>query len=104
MTGEMFKEDVTREAFPLHFAIADALNGHVEPFDVYQGPYICIGQDMRAGSEPYQIAIQNFGVIRLWLIRTVDGDLIYNEANDKRSTPFPFDDTECAIEAAQSIL
>lgn len=40
MTGEMSKDDVTRDEFPLHFAIADALGGTVEPFDVYQGPYI----------------------------------------------------------------
>lgn len=43
MTGEMCKADVTREDFPLHFAIADALQGTVEPFDVYQGPYIAAG-------------------------------------------------------------
>lgn len=40
MTGEMNKADVTREDYPLHFAIADALGGTVEPFDVYQGPYV----------------------------------------------------------------
>jgi hypothetical protein len=45
MTGEMSKQDVTRDAYPLHFAIARALNGRVEPFDVYRGPYIRIGHD-----------------------------------------------------------
>ena len=43
MTGEMSRNEVTRETFPLYFACVDAL-GHdgatVEPFDVYQGPYI----------------------------------------------------------------
>lgn len=40
MTGEMSRDDVTEEAFPIHFAIAKELGGTVEPFDVYQGPYI----------------------------------------------------------------
>lgn len=43
MTGEMYKSDVTEEEYPLHFAIAKALHGTVEPFDVYQGPYVVIG-------------------------------------------------------------
>ena len=45
MTGEKCKADVTREAFPLHFAVKDALKRRgvsVEPFDVYQGPYIFV--------------------------------------------------------------
>ena len=42
MTGEMHKSEVTREAFPTHFAIADALNGEVRPFDQYQGPYVSV--------------------------------------------------------------
>ena len=45
MTGKMCKADVTREAFPLHFAVKDALKRRgvsVEPFDVYQGPYIFV--------------------------------------------------------------
>ena len=40
MTGEMSRDMVTREEYPLHFSIARALRGTVEPFDVYQGPYI----------------------------------------------------------------
>lgn len=40
MTGEMSREDVTPEEFPLHFAIAKAMRGKVHPFDVYQGPYV----------------------------------------------------------------
>lgn len=48
MTGEMSKANVTREAFPLHFAAADEINrvlglgATVEPFDVYQGPYVLV--------------------------------------------------------------
>lgn len=40
MTGEMSREEVTPEAYPLHFAIADALGGSVHPFDQYQGPFV----------------------------------------------------------------
>ncbi len=40
MTGEMHKSEVTREAYPLHFAIADRLGGECKPFDQYQGPYV----------------------------------------------------------------
>lgn len=40
MTGEMHSSEVTRESYPLHFAIADALGGEVRPFDQYQGPYV----------------------------------------------------------------
>jgi hypothetical protein len=41
MTGEMSREEVTRENFPLYFAAADMVEGAtVQPFDQYQGPYI----------------------------------------------------------------
>lgn len=40
MTGEMSQSEVTREAYPLHFAIADRLGGEVRAFDQYQGPYV----------------------------------------------------------------
>src|SRR5690242_1949320 len=41
MTGEMSKEEVTREHYPLYFAAADTVEGAtIEPFDQYQGPYI----------------------------------------------------------------
>ena len=40
MTGEMHYSEVTRDEYPWHFAIADALGGTVEPFDHYQGPYV----------------------------------------------------------------
>ena len=40
MTGEMSKAEVTREAYPLHFAIAEEFHGEVRPFDQYQGPYV----------------------------------------------------------------
>ena len=56
MTGEMHRSEVTPEAYPTHFAIARALGGTVEPFDQYQGPYVCIGRDVRAGSGVYALA------------------------------------------------
>lgn len=43
MTGEMSRDEVTRENYPLYFACVDALGRSdvtVEPFDQYQGPYI----------------------------------------------------------------
>ncbi len=108
MTGEMFKSEVTRENFPLMFAIADAVKGTVEPFDQYQGPYVCVGRDIRAGSEPYAVAPTGLGVIRLWLC-TDDGvqATIYNEAIEMQSNPFLLhrDDTEeYAVYAALSVI
>src|SRR5271157_830423 len=41
-TGEQSSDDVTRKEYPLWYLIADALGGTVEPFDVYQGPYITV--------------------------------------------------------------
>ena len=43
MTGEMSKSEVTRDAYPYHFAAADQFDGAtVQPFDTYQGPYVLI--------------------------------------------------------------
>ena len=104
MTGEKTKSDLTRELFPDHFAIADALNGHVEPFDIYQGPYICIGEDVRSGTDPYAIAVTGLGVVRLWLLDEGAGlDCVYNEANGKRAW-FIQDDKNSLIEAARNVL
>ena len=71
MTGEMCKEEVTREAYPAHFAMADGLNSEVKPFDQYQGPFVQV-----PGA-------------RLWL-SSEDGaeGYVYNENNDKKSEPF----------------
>ena len=106
MTGEMFKEDVTRERYPLYFKIADALGGTVEPFDRYQGPYILIGQDVRVGDAPYAGALHGLGIVRLWVIDQDNGieAAIYNEANGKTSDPFPWDCDDLAVDAARSVL
>lgn len=109
MTGEMHASEVTRENFPLHFAIAAALGGEVKPFDQYQGPYVVIGSDVRAGAPPYAVAPLHLGVVRLWLSgHMVDGfGFVYNEASEKTSKPFPLyqeDARERAVEAARSVI
>ena len=104
MTGEMYKDDVTREEFPVHFAIADAVGGTVEPFDVYQGPYVLVGSDIRSGDEPYQIAPRGLGVVRLWLCDKDGYFTVFNEANNNESWPIPYDDTKDAILAARFVI
>lgn len=43
MTGEMSRDEVTEDAFPLHFALAAKYQGAtVEPFDQYQGPFVSV--------------------------------------------------------------
>ena len=83
MTGEMHESEVTREAYPVHYAIADAVRGIVMPFDQYQGPYILANET------------------RLWL-SSEDGILwcVYNENNERKSGPFFPDDIEAVKTAA----
>jgi len=72
MAGEMTKEEVTKENFPLHFAVAKSLGGVVRPFDQYQGPYVYV---------------PGFG--KFWL--TMVGDSVcrwYNDYTEKMSEPF----------------
>lgn len=89
MTGEMSAADVTKEAYPLHFAIAEAMNGHVHPFDTYQGPYVlCEGG-------------------KLWIVDSGDAAKVFNERNDRSSEEFwPHGPSACrqAQLAARSIL
>lgn len=91
MAGEMSASEVTRENYPLHFAIADAFNGTVQPFDQYQGPYVMVGAaDMTSGDEPYAVPVPTriTGGHRLWLTSDDGFELyIYNEANEKKSSP-----------------
>ena len=42
MAGEMTTEEVTKENFPIHFAVAKSLGGGVRPFDQYQGPFVYV--------------------------------------------------------------
>lgn len=92
MAGEMHISEVTKENFPLHFAIAEAFGGTVHPFDQYQGPYIMIGaKDITAGSAPYAMPLPTriTGGHRLW-ITSDDGEVVqvYNESNEKVSDGF----------------
>lgn len=105
MAGEMSAAEVTREAYPLHFAIADSFGGEVKPFDQYQGPYVVIGDDVRIGRTPYAVAPRGLGVVRLWLCSDDGAECyIYNEANERRSELFWYDDEVGAVCAAQEVL
>lgn len=91
MTGEMHQSEVTRESFPLHFAVADAVGGEVRAFDQYQGPYIAVP-----------------GKGRLWLM-TEDGTfgVIYSQSLDEASGEFLLhgpDSVSEAVHAARSLL
>jgi len=106
MTGEMSYInpntgiDSNGEEWPLHLAIAKAVNGTLKPFDNYQGPYIVVGKDLRVGNSPYDMPVQHLGIIRLWVI---DDGTIYREDNDQTANFFPYDEMS-ACEAALSLL
>jgi hypothetical protein len=114
MTGEMpyidpeTGIDSTGEEWPIHLAIAKAVGGRLRPFDQYQGPYIVVGEDVRVGTPPYQLAPQGLGVVRLWL-DSDDGAVgyVYREDTETKSEPFLLHDdfTENnATWAAQQLL
>lgn len=89
MTGEMHKNDVTRDDYPLHFAIADALGGSVEPFDVYQGPYVDLpGTRLFIGSDD---GIESY---------------VYNEATGESSSPFlwAMEDLDWVVDCAREVF
>ena len=90
MAGEMSQAEVTREAYPLHFAIADEFNGEVRAFDQYQGPYV------------------RCDVGKFW-IQTDDGQWlqVYNERSEKLSNKFLDDSCNgemLVVEAARETL
>ena len=88
MTGEMHESEVTREMYPIHFAIADKIGGAVRPFDQYQGPYI--------------LSVKGH---RLWLYMEDDAPIaiIYNERTDSKSKPFHYENIEAAKDAALTV-
>jgi len=109
MTGEMCwidqnGVDSNGEEWPLHAAIAKELGGEVKPFDVYQGPYVVFGSDIRVGNGPYALAPIGLGIKRLWL--TGEDCLLkwYREDTETESFGFWWNDTEMAINAAQCLL
>jgi len=115
MTGEMYhinqegKDDSGNE-WPIHAAIAKALceegyDATLQPFDQYQGPYILVGKDIRVGQRPYQLAVQNMGVIRLWLTIDDEGEgLVYREDMDISSDAFWCNDIGGAIDGARELM
>ena len=112
MTGEMCYinqdgEDSNGEVWELHAEIAKALGGVLKPFDVYQGPYIVIEEDVRIGNTPYAIPLTGLGIIRLWICGDEEDEgffKIYKEDTDTTSFSFLWDDVEMAIEAAKSLM
>jgi hypothetical protein len=71
MAGEMNQSEVTRENFPMHFAIADEFEGEVHAFDQYQGPYV-----LSEGN-------------KFWIVSNDDDTIsIYNDRNEKVSEGF----------------
>ena len=95
MTGEMSGitkdgRDTNGEYWPLHAAIANALDGELRPFDVYQGPYIKVGK------------------AKFWVFSEDGYDaIIYREDTDTKAEPFPMYSKlseELAIEAARYLL
>ncbi len=83
------EEDVSRAEYPVWYIIADALGGTVEPFDVYQGPYITV-----PGNEG-----------RLFIV-TEDGltAQVWNEYTNEISDEFLIEDENTAVDAAISVL
>jgi len=98
-----------RPNYSLHFAIMDGLkkagyDTDVQAFDTYQGPYIVVGPDIRAGSGMYHIAVQGMGIIRLWLIYEEGFCKIYREDNEKCSGFFKWDDEKKATNEAIDLV
>jgi hypothetical protein len=88
-TGGQSHEDVTRAEYPLWYIIADALGGTVEPFDVYQGPYITV-----PGNEGRLFIVTEDGVTAQ----------VWNEHTNEISDEFWVEDENTAVDAAISIL
>lgn len=110
MTGEMFSidqdgNDSNGDTWDLHAAIAQAIGGQLHPFDVYQGPYISVGPDLRVGDAPYAMPVQHLGLIRLW-VSSDDGvgTYIYREDTDESSESFFMGDHQWGIDLALSLL
>lgn len=87
--GGQSPEDVSREEYPIWYIIADALGGTVEPFDVYQGPYITV-----PGNEGRLFIVTEDGVTAQ----------VWNEHTNAISDEFWVEDENTAVDAAISIL
>ena len=107
MAGEMcFIDPITGiddqdQEWSYHAAIAKAVNGTIQPFDQYQGPYVVVGSDIRIGTDPYAIAPSHLGVIRLWIISDEDDfQRIYREDTETTSGHI-WDEESAAMEAME---
>lgn len=92
MTGEMqaIKQDgndSNGEYWPLHAAVAKAINGILKPFDVHQGPYILIPNKYHDS--------------KLWLIETEYKSRWYREDTQEESLSFWPYEIDIAVEAAE---
>jgi hypothetical protein len=86
MTGEMSRDEVTRESYPLHFALGDKLGGTVRPFDQYQGPFL---------SSPRGV---------FWLISGDGYHCRWYEGNGSLvSESFAYDDSDGAAAAGEAL-
>ena len=110
MTGEMYAidqdgKDSDGNYWPIHAAIARSVKGKLCPFDVYQGPYITVRNDIRVGQRPYQVAPLHLGAVRLW-ISSDDGAVctVYREDTETESAPFWYTDTRSACREARKLL
>jgi len=79
MTGEM-SNPVDRDEWPLQAAIADATNGELRAFDVYQGPYVLV-------------QLPTGRMTKLWVSPSEEFPdyecVVYREDNEQVSQPFP---------------
>jgi hypothetical protein len=110
MTGEMSYInnetgiDSNGESWPIHLAIAKAVNGTLRPFDSYQGPYISVGTDITVGDSPYKIPVNHLGCIRLWVCYEDEITACVYREDTEEVAYFDSDFTECAIYAAKGLL
>lgn len=98
MAGEMYEVD--SKEWPLHVAVCETLRDEgyevrLQPFDVYQGPYIVVGGDVRVGQAPYQYCPP--GPTRIWI-----GDgVVYREDTGESVPVIPL---EHVVSSAALIL
>ena len=107
MTGEMSwidekGNDSNGDCYELHAKVAEAIGGKLRPFDVYQGPYIVVGEDYTMGQRPYKLPC--IGSIRLWLLGEEGFFTWYREDTETESNVFWEKDIVEAIEAAKTLL
>jgi hypothetical protein len=95
--------DSSGDTWSVHAAIARAVGGTLEPFDVYQGPYVLVGDDRLCGQSPYRVTLP--GPCRLWLDANASGmGTVYREDTGTAALYWPESSETAAVEAARSLL